>query len=246
MFGRRALTALACAILAACATAPASNPVPVPAEPGEPAAIPGLEQVAPGWQAEIAAWHSSAPELAELVRVATFMALPDQLIVIFERRVGEGAACQSGLTRVTFGHDGDGWLTAERLDAGLDCCPGQACTPGPDGWQLRWNRAVEAGALAALTGLVAPGGFELHVTYPGPSEEGEGELRATWTPSDLGDGRVAVPGCDLVWATPSCGEADPRTGAFACRCDAGGSHVVFSWVVLPDGPRIAHIRDDSH
>jgi hypothetical protein len=236
----RALMALVSATFAACATAPATSPASEAA--GEPAVIPGLEQVAPGWHAEVAAWHGSAPEFAELVRVATFMALPDQLIIIFERRVGEGTACRSGLTRVTFGHDGDGWLEAERYDAGLDCCPGQACVPGPDGWQLRWNRAVDAGARAALAELVAPGGFELHVTYPGPAEEGDGALLGLWTASDLREGDVEVPGCGLVWGTPSCGEADPRTGAFVCRCDAGGSHTVFSWVGGPDGPRVAHIR----
>jgi hypothetical protein len=240
----RALAALTLsAALAACATAPSAPASEGPAELAEDNPLPGLSHVPTGWRAPVLSWYAASAERAELTRVLRALELTDGLVLIFERQVGEGASCRSGLTRLSFTRSSAG-VEFERLDAGLDCCAATPCTPGPDGWQLRWNQAAATGATADLAALVAPAGFELHALYP--DAQVSAEARAHWTAEDLREGRVAVPGCDLVWATPSCGEADPSTGMWRCRCDAGGSHVVFSWMGGLDGPRLVHIRDESH
>jgi hypothetical protein len=232
----------------ACASTPVPPPppAPAPATVTEPA-LPTLEaddKVPAAYLQDFRAWLRD-DHAGIYRRVISVEEVGQGVSVVLERQLTVGGECRVGpSTLTTFASESGFKHNIEHF--GDDCCPGSTCAPTPQAYNLRWLQAVAAKDWAKLEQLVPTKG-KLTYELADASEGRVKKSKKTYTRRDVAAGNFDMaPGCGFVHTKPSCGDADPKTGAFTCRCDGGGTHTSFEWKREGDGMVVVRIEASSH
>jgi hypothetical protein len=219
---------------------PASPSAPGPFVTGrELRHLPGDQAIPEPWRFRFRFWLTDQSR-PSYVRVLESEAISNAVTVVLERRSERDGVCLAGPTRLALIQEtGATQASAELQDFGDDCCPGTECVPSAEGWNLRYLALVAAKDWAKLA-LLVPAKRALRWTI----NAGE-QPTVSVTRSDVAKGKLHdPPGCGLLYNVPSC-EGTSQTSSFTCRCDGGGSHVVFSWQKEGDGFVLVAIDESS-
>lgn len=232
---------------AACGSAPKPAPPPpepiveAPEEEEEPLPhIDGDAQVPERFAKAFGEWLRAENAGGAFTRVITVSEVSNAVTVVVERHLEMGGECRIGPSAIELTLEDDGDITSEATHFGEDCCPGTQCEMTPDSWNLRYIHAVDAEDDQALS-LLFPAKKKVKYKLATP----EGTTKEAWSRKDIAAGKFAAPGCGFVDTRPSCGEPDPKTGAFTCRCDGGGTHTELNWQKEGDGFVIVSIDESS-
>lgn len=229
----------------ACGSAPKPAPVaPEPPPPPPPEAplptLSGDDQVPERFQKTFRTWlKDDVPGVYS--RVVEVREVSNAVAVVLERRIEMGGECRVGPSTLDIIHDEGKEPEISIEHFGDDCCPGTTCAMAPLSWHLRYIKAVADKDLAALSLLVsAKKKLAYRLVTP------DGKSKKTYGKKDIAAGKLmSPPGCGFVDTRPSCGDPNPKTGAFQCACHGGGYHVTYDWVKEGDGFALVAIDEQS-
>lgn len=220
---------------------PTTSAAPAPT-PSAPAAIlptlKGDESLPEPWRTGFRKWLSKVDRSPYVAVTETFVT-SNSVAVLLWRHTDADGICREGPSRLGLIDEGGPELNPLLEHFGDDCCPGQQCTRGPDGWNLRYLALLAAKNWKELA-LLVPAKKKLTSMV-------NGEKPIELSRSDVAKGRFSdAPSCGLMYNETGCSELEGTRASFTCRCDGGGYHVTYEWEREGDGFVLVSISESSH